>query len=69
MADDIGTKPTIETVLERLGAFRDAVESRLGNIETDVSELRTGLTELRRDVAAGFHKTGQKVGGLVGRHR
>jgi hypothetical protein len=53
VADEMDTKPTIETVLERLGAFRNAIETRLEKIETDVSELR-------RDIAAGFHKVDRR---------
>jgi hypothetical protein len=77
MPDEMDTKPTIDTVLERLGAFRNAVETGLGKIETDVSEIRkdletslgkieTDVSEMRKDVAAGFHKLDRRLEVLSG---
>ncbi len=43
--DDITTKPTIETVLERVNALGEQLNGQL-------AELRTGQNELRSDVAA-----------------
>lgn len=68
MSDEAQTKPTIETVLERinalgvdLNAFRVAVEDRLEEIELRLDrtqavahETRANLKELRADLRARF---------------
>jgi len=59
MGDEMDTKPTIETVLERLDAFREAVEVRFDRIEDEV-------TALRKEMNAGFHKVDRKFEILSG---
>lgn len=46
--DQMNTKPTIETVLER--------------IETLRQELRSEMRDLRMEMAQGFHKLERKLG-------
>jgi chaperonin cofactor prefoldin len=68
MGDEANTRPTIETVLERLQDFRssvevrlDAIEDRLEQLETRMDrtqgialETRADLRELRADLRAQF---------------
>ena len=54
MADDSTTKPTIETVLERINALDQKLEARIDRIEKQV-------TALRSDMEAGFRHVGRKI--------
>jgi chaperonin cofactor prefoldin len=68
MSDEAQTRPTLETILERINAlgtelreFRIAVEDRLEQIETRLDrtqgialETRADLRELRADLRARF---------------
>ncbi len=63
MADEMDTKPTIETVLERLSAFRNAVEAgfdkveaRFNKVEARFDKVEAEVAELRREMTVGFHK-------------
>ena len=47
-SDDHDTKPTIETVLERINELGTRLETRIGTLENAV-------TELREEVRKGFH--------------
>ena len=49
--DDITTKPTIETVLEKINALGEQVNGQLSDLGSQVAELRAGQDELRSDVA------------------
>lgn len=49
--DDITTKPTIETVLERVNELGEQLTGQLTELRGEVAELRTGQEELRTDVA------------------
>jgi hypothetical protein len=48
MDDEATTKPTIETVLERLNALCDSLGGRLGAIEAEISALRLDVQKLDR---------------------
>jgi hypothetical protein len=43
--DDINTKPTIETVLERINSLGEKLDSRMSALETEVREIRNDLRE------------------------
>jgi peptidoglycan hydrolase CwlO-like protein len=56
--DNTTTKPTIETVLERVNALGDQLNNKLTELQTgqvqlqnEVAELRTGQVEMRNDIA------------------
>jgi chromosome segregation ATPase len=56
--DDINTKPTIETVLERVNELGEQLTGQLtelrngqAELRSEVAELRAGQMELRSDVA------------------
>lgn len=75
MSDDITTKPTIETVLERINklgenliARFDSVESRLTALESeaaatrvDVDAIKSEMSALRVDMQKGFRHVERKV--------
>ena len=52
--DDVTTKPTRETVLERINSLGEKLESRISSLESEVGEirkdLRTGLKQVERKI-------------------
>ncbi|MFL6212380.1 MAG: hypothetical protein ACJ74J_00645 [Blastocatellia bacterium] len=44
-ADNFDTKPTIETVLERINALAEKMDAQSTSIKDDIAELRTRLDE------------------------
>jgi len=71
MTDDSTTKPTLETVLERINALdqklegrMEGLEARIGGVENQVSALRSGITSLRSDMDAGLKKVGRTIAAL-----
>jgi uncharacterized protein YPO0396 len=54
MADDATTKPTIETVLDRINALGENLGGRLERVEQQV-------TALRSDMEAGLRQIGRKI--------
>ena len=70
--DDITTKPTIETVLERVNALGEQLTGQLTELRTgqdvlrgEVAELRTGQEALRTDVTELRSDVAQLRGGQV----
>jgi chromosome segregation ATPase len=69
--NDITTKPTIETVLERINELGNQLigqltelRSNVADLRSDVAELRTGQVEMRNDIAdlkAGQRKIELKI--------
>jgi hypothetical protein len=70
--DDLTTKPTLETVLERINAVGEKLTSRMDVIANDVAQLRidmnqrfatvdTEIANLRRDVERGFRVVERKI--------
>jgi len=70
--DDLTTKPTLETVLERINAVGETLTSRMDVIANDVAQLRTDMNQrfatvdkeianLRRDVERGFRVVERKI--------
>jgi predicted nucleic acid-binding Zn-ribbon protein len=49
--DHMNTRPTIETVLERIDAFRQHFDNRFAGLEKDVAELKSRFAGLEKDVA------------------
>ena len=56
--DDITTKPTIETVLEKVNALGEQLNGQLAELRSgqdelrsDVAQLRAGQVQLRDDIA------------------
>lgn len=61
MSDESATKPTIETVLERMAELRtdltaqiselrESVETRLHKVENKIGALNDGLLDIRADM-------------------
>ena len=44
------TKPTIETLLERLTAFQSAMENRFQKLESKLGVLNDTILDLRSDI-------------------
>lgn len=44
--DNYDTKPTIETVLDRLADFRSSIESRFDRFETRLTAIEDGIVKL-----------------------
>ena len=73
--DEMSTKPTIETVIERMNAWGEQFRSefaelRSGQVELRATveelrkgqeELRKGQEELRVDLNAGLHRVSRKI--------
>jgi len=53
-SENLDTKPTIETVLERINEVGEKLETRLGGLETAVAEMRDemrqGFYEMERRI-------------------
>jgi hypothetical protein len=53
-SDEIATKPTIQTVLERLNAFEDRLQNQIGALEhrlqSQIGALQTDVALLKNDV-------------------
>lgn len=47
--NDIVTKPTIETVLERINAMEDRLQSQIGAVQQNVDAVRTNFDSLRNE--------------------
>src|ERR1044071_3759442 len=67
-ADDLNTKPTIETILEKLSDFRQSFETRLDKLESDMTGLRTDMSGLqnkmssmRTEMQDGFRRIDRKL--------
>jgi tetrahydromethanopterin S-methyltransferase subunit G len=66
MSDEAQTKPTLETVLQRIDDFRSSVEQRLEDIETRLDrtqgialETRADVRELRKELRAHLNQLNQ----------
>lgn len=57
MTDDMTTRPTIETVLERIGAFDQKVEDRINALEQRIDER---INALERKVDARFDQVNER---------
>ena len=55
------TKPTIETVLERLSAMESRITSRLDALETQVLGFGSRLDALEAQVTEGFQKVNKAL--------
>ncbi|MCI0489695.1 MAG: hypothetical protein L0229_24160 [Blastocatellia bacterium] len=55
------TKPTIETVLERVNAGFAALSLRMDGIESDIAEARNDIAELRKEMQDGFRRVERKI--------
>jgi predicted RNase H-like nuclease (RuvC/YqgF family) len=53
-SDNLDTKPTIETVLERINELGTRLENRIGSLETAVVEMRD-------EMRLGFHELERRV--------
>lgn len=64
MADDMITRPTIETVLERIGAFDQKVEDRINTLERKIEDridaLERKVDERFDQVDARFAKVDER---------
>lgn len=65
MTDDSTTKPTIETVLERINALDQKFETRINELgqrlEARIDGVEKQVTALRSDMEAGFKHVGRKI--------
>lgn len=67
-SDDMTTKPTIETVLERINklgenlmARFDALESEVAVLRIDVDAIKSEMSALRVDMQKGFRHVEKKL--------
>ena len=51
---DNPTRPTIETVLERIDALGESLAERIGKVETELTVLNTGMVD-------GFRRVERKI--------
>jgi uncharacterized protein YoxC len=68
VAEDSTTKPTIETVLERINAvgekvaaLADSMNSRFERIDTEVAQIRHDIDTVKHDINTGFRKVERKI--------
>jgi predicted RNase H-like nuclease (RuvC/YqgF family) len=66
--DEMSTKPTIETVIERMNAWGEQFRSEFAELKSGQVELRgsvealhTGQEALRADLNAGLHRVSRKI--------
>jgi hypothetical protein len=59
--DNLDTKPTIETVLERINELGASLEARMGSLETRIVGLETAVTDMRAEMRQGFHELERRV--------
>ncbi|HWO01915.1 MAG TPA: hypothetical protein VNS63_21880 [Blastocatellia bacterium] len=73
--DDMSTKPTIETVIERMNEWGEQFRSEFAELRSShielrgtveelrkgQEELRKGHSELRTDLNAGLHRVARKI--------
>jgi hypothetical protein len=60
-SDNLDTKPTIETVLERINELGARLETRMGSLETRIVGLETAVTDMRDEMRQGFHELERRV--------
>ncbi|HEY7910452.1 MAG TPA: hypothetical protein VIG62_00965 [Blastocatellia bacterium] len=68
MADDMGTKPTIDTVLEKIKGLGDTLvgiaesfNARFEKMEARFEKMETEFSQLRQDVNTGFRRVERKI--------
>jgi uncharacterized protein YoxC len=68
VAEDSTTKPTIETVLERINAvgekvaaLADGMNSRFERIDIEVAQIRHDIDTVKHDINTGFRKVERKI--------
>jgi hypothetical protein len=49
-SDELATKPTIQTVLERINAFEDRLQNQIGELQNEVALLKTDVGVLKTDL-------------------
>ena len=59
--DEMSTKPTIETVIERMNAWGEQFRSEFAELKTGQEDLRKGQEALRVDLNAGLHRVSRKI--------
>ena len=60
-ADDNITKPTIETVLDRINSLGEKFDSRMGALDDRMSALEGEVAEIRNDLRTGLKKVEYKI--------
>ena len=60
-SDDLDTKPTIETVLERINELGTKLDTRIDGLETRMAGLETAVTELRDEMRQGFYEMERRI--------
>jgi predicted nucleic acid-binding Zn-ribbon protein len=50
MSEDVNTRPTIETVLERINALGERMDKRFANVETTLEQMDTRLDRTQASV-------------------
>jgi predicted RNase H-like nuclease (RuvC/YqgF family) len=68
MGDEAITKPTLETLLERMVSMEERISSRInalggevGGLRDEVTQLRGEVSQLRDDMNAAFRKVEDKI--------
>jgi len=62
--DDATTKPTLETVLERINAVANGIAELRKDVEQRFDAVGGDIAQLRKDVEQGFRKVERKIGYL-----
>lgn len=61
MADDSTTKPTIETVLERINAVSEKVVALAESLNARLERIDVEIAQVRQDINTGFRKVERKI--------
>jgi hypothetical protein len=61
MSNEANTKPTLDTILERLVSMEERLSERINALGKDVTGLRAEVGELRNDMNAALRKVEDKI--------
>lgn len=61
LADVPTTKPTLETVLERINQVGEALTLRMNELDQRMTDVATNVAQLRNDIEQGFRRVERKI--------
>ncbi len=59
--NDVNTKPTLETVLERINAVADSITQLRTDVDQRFNAAANDIAQLRKDVEQGFRRVERKI--------
>jgi hypothetical protein len=59
--EDGTTRPTIETVLERINAVGEALASQISELAKEINNNNSAIAQLRSEVEQGFRRVERKI--------